>query len=99
MSNSATPDRTKKTKSPDEEPSTDIIQSKTKAKHTSLPRDEYEENEYEQLAETEENAFFPYIHKYCLKGKCDTYLFRALQLTELMDLLDMEVPQDLRDEP
>ena len=60
VSKFATPDRIKKTKSPDEEPGTDIIHTKTKAKHTSLPRDEYEENEYEQLAEIEENAFFPY---------------------------------------
>ena len=92
MSKSATPltpDRIKKTKSPDEEPGTDIIHTKTKAKHTSLPL------EYEQLEETEESAFFPYIIKYCNKGKCDTYLFTTLQLTELMDLIEKEVPHDL----
>ena len=55
-----------------------------------------DELEYEQLAEIEENAFTPYIRKYCLKGDCDTNLFKTLQLTELMDLLDMEeVPEDL----
>ena len=32
VSNSTTPDRNKKTKSPDEEPGTDIIHPKTKAK-------------------------------------------------------------------
>ena len=55
-----------------------------------------DEVEYELLTEIEKNAFIPYIIKYCNKGDCDTNLLKTLQLTELMDLLDMaEVPEDL----
>ena len=48
-----------------------------------------DEVEYGLLTEIEENKFIPYIIKYCNKGDCDTNLEKTLQLTELMDLLDM----------